>query len=141
MSVVRVKLPSSSYSGAPVTLHDAAASFPQPTAAGGGGNIAGWRVDGFGPATIDISIRGSAACTMSGPLGIYGEKDNGEVGFLGYLNNAEAIRIQSATVGFNQQISAAGIFKYLLVGGVSATVTPSAGTITVKATPIIVMEY
>lgn len=137
-----VRLPSSAWTAAPVTLHDGVASFAQPTAAGGGGDISGWRDDGgFAPDVVDISVRGSAAALMDGPLGLYGEKDSGEVGLLGYLNYGEPIRLQSATVGFNQPMSGVGIFKRLLVGGVAGTVTPSAGTITVKVTPIIATEY
>lgn len=143
MTMTRAKLPPSTWTGGPVTLHNAVASFAQPTAAGGGGDVSGWRdAAGFGPMTVDISVRGTQACVMDGPLGIYGEKDNGEVGFIGYLNGGEAIRIQSAAVGFNQQVAVGGIFKYLRIGGVSATVTPSPATsITVKATPVLVMDF
>lgn len=142
MTMTRAKLPSSTGTWAPVTLNSAVSSFPQPTAAGGGGLITTWRdLAGMGPILVDVSVRGSAAQTMDGPLALYGEKDNGEVGFVGYLNGGEAIVIQSAAVGFNQQVNVGGIFARLLVGGVSGTVTPSAGTTTVKATPIIVMDY
>lgn len=136
----KTKLPAYQYS-TPVTLHSAVTNFAQPTAIGGGGDISGWRdKQGYGPAEVDIQITGTQACVMDGPLGIYGEKDDGSMGFLGYLNGGEVIRIQGAAVGFNQQISAVGIFKRLVVGGVSATVTPTPATnITVKATPILVL--
>lgn len=128
---------------APVTINDAVSTFTQPTVAGGGGVISTWRDSGgFCWSDVDVQIHASAACVLNGALGLYGEKDNGEVGFIGYLNGGEAIRFQSATVGFNQQLSGVGIFKRLLVGGVSATVSPTSGTptFTAKVTPILVAE-
>jgi hypothetical protein len=122
------------------TLHNAAASFPQPTAIDGGGTIESWRDGrGFSPAEADISILGSAACTLAGPLGLYGERF-GKVYLIGLLNNGQDITIQGANVGFAQQVSGVGTFERLLLGGVSGTVTPTAGTITVKATPLAVED-
>lgn len=122
------------------TLHSAAASFPQPTAIGGGGVVSTWRDDqGFGPDLANIEMIGSVACTLTGPVALYAER-RGIVYFVGLLNYGSDIYIQSATVGWSQVIAGVGGAERLLVGGLAATVTPSAGVVTVKATPVATKE-
>lgn len=122
------------------TLHSAAASFPQPVAVGGGGSIETWRdSEGYAPADVDLQILGTVAATLPGPLALYGERRDG-VFFIGLLNNGSDIVLQSATVGFAQELTGVGTFLRLLLGGVTGTVTPTAGTCTVKATPLLVHE-
>ena len=135
--MTRVRLPASL---TPVVLNNAAASFPVPTAAGGGGDIsgAGWRdAEGFGFEDANIHLAASAATVIPGPLAVYGEKDGGEVGFIGLLNDGQDIHIQSAAVGADFPVPGAGLFKKLLVGGYTGTSTPSGGaTVTASALPI-----
>ncbi len=133
--MTRVRFPSSI---AQVPTNTAVASFPQPTAAGGGGDISIHRdAEGFNEEVYDVSLRADKATLMDGALALYGEDDNGEAGFIGLLNNGDPIRIQSAAVGFNEPIAGAGGFKRLLVGGYSGTVTPSGGAlVTAKVRPM-----
>lgn len=131
----RVRLPATI---TPFPIQTAAATLPVPVAAGGGGDISGGRdQEGFSAEDWNIHIAGSAATVLTGPVALYGEKDSGELGFIGKLNNGEDIRIASAAVGFDEPVAGAGLFKRLLVGGLTGTVTPSGGaTVTVTALPI-----
>jgi hypothetical protein len=93
--------------------------------------------EGFSPESWNIHLAANIGTVIPGPVALYGEKDNGEVGFIGKLNNGEDIRIQSAVVGFDEPVPGAGLFKRLLVGGYTGTSTPSpAANITATATPV-----
>jgi hypothetical protein len=115
-------------------------SFPQPLAAGAGGDISGpgWRdAEGFGPADVNIHLNADGATVIPGPLAVFGTKDNGECGFVGLLNEGQDIHIQSAAVGADFPVAGAGMFKRLLVGGYTGTSTPApAAAVTVVAIPI-----
>ena len=130
----RVRFPSSV---TPIVLNNAAASFPVPTANGAGGDISGQRgPEGHNYSVWNIHLAGTQACQFDQALAVYGEKDDGEMGLIGVLNNGDVIHIASAAVGFDEPIAFAGAFKKLLVGGYTATATPTAGTITATARPL-----
>ena len=133
----RIRLPATQ---PPVTLNNAVVNFPVPVAAGGGGDISGlgWRdQEGFNFEDANLHFSADGPTVIPGPLAAYGEKDNGQMGFVGLVNEGQDIRIQSAAVGADFPLPGAGLFKKLLIGGYSGTSTPTGGAhVTVEALPI-----
>ncbi len=129
-----------------VVLHSAAASFPVPTGAGSeGGAITSWRdINGYSPVDGDISAYANKACTMTGPIGVFGVR-SGKQYFISLLNNGGDIVFENALTGFSQAVSGVGTFERLIVGGVTfagvagTTIVPSlSGTVTFTATPLLI---
>lgn len=126
-----------------VTLVNASASMAMPAAAGtDGGLITGWRDRaGFAPTDALITVVGTNAGAMSAALGLYGGRGT-KMYLIGKLNDGNAITIGGANTQFEQQVSAVGVYDYLAVGALpgAAAVTPAAGTITITAVPLILVD-
>lgn len=134
----------------PVTIQSAIASpLAKPTGSAGG-DISGSRDDsgigsvtpiGLSPADWEIEIKLSVAGTITGPLGIFGEKDDGTIGLAGELNDGRDIVIVANNMCAYFPISGLGVFKKLQLGGIASSVTwTGGGNLSAKATPILVVE-
>ncbi len=129
-----------------IALHTAVNSFPPPTTGAGteGGSILTWRdSSGYASVAADISMVANKACTMTGPVGLFGQR-GGVNYFISLLNNGNDINFEGALAGFSQEIAIGGSFERLIVGGctvsgsppAAAVVPTSSGTVTVTATPL-----
>lgn len=130
---------SSSIVSPEVKLHDAATSFAVPTDNTFGADVTVQRdANGNAPSAEMIRIEGSAATTLTGPVGLYGYlASSSKMYLIGILNNGADIVIPGANTGFAQEIEFATIFDRLSIGPLTGTLTPSGGaSVTVYVNPI-----
>lgn len=121
-----------------ITLHDAATSFPMPTAETAGASIERWRATYSGkPFHLDVTFTADTATALTGPVGLYGIRGNEKPVLVGELKGGENIVVGGANTGASFAVSA-GAFDRLVVGGVAgATITPSnSAEVTVTVRPL-----
>lgn len=129
------------YGGPAVTLHASATSFTTPIASGGA-DISGWRRGNCGPSQISLVFTAPAATVITGPLGVYEERDDGTINEGALINDGADIIIPNGTTG-KAYVVYMGDAKKLQIGRLpdannltGATSTPTnSQAVTVKATP------
>jgi hypothetical protein len=126
-----------------ITLHSAVTSFVTPTASGGA-DISKWRRSGAAPQMVTIRFSASTNTDIPGPIGVYGERDDGTISLVGSLNLGADIIIPNSSIGIEYMANVGG-FKKIQIGTVATaanltgfTSTPSnSAQVTVTATPLV----